>query len=106
MSYEAKPQEVPLEGADRDRAHDHFASALKELGELSGLVSRTLGRADDSLVSDEGFTRVVIEASAADEPVDVTVSTFCRGTECLYVYDAFKGVCRPCTPDDHACDPV
>ncbi len=108
MSYEDKPQAVRLEGTDRDRAQDHLATAVRELGELSKLVSRTLGGADDSREPDASFTRVVIEShtAASDEPVDVTVSTFCSGTECLYVYDAFDGVCRPCGPDDHACDPV
>jgi len=107
MSYEGTPQEVPLEGADRDQARNHLDSAIKELGELSRLVARTMGRADESADRDPAFTRVVIDYDAASsDAVDVGVSTFCSGTECLYVYDAFEGICRPCGPDDHACDPV
>ena len=107
MSYEEHPDAVQLDDADRDSAHDHIAAALKELSQLAGLISRTLGRDTDS---PEAFTRVVIELPTpggdfdATKLVDVGVSTFCAGTECLGVYDALAGVCRPCTPSDHACD--
>ena len=102
MSYEDSSPAVRLDGADRERAENHTADALKELKELAKLVAQTLGQAGREV----GFTRVAIELkeSASDEPVDVTVTTFCGGnppTECLGVYDAVEGVCRPCGPDDH-----
>jgi hypothetical protein len=91
-----------LSDEDRGAARAHLGSAIRELNELAQLVGKTLG---NSASNDRALTRVVIETNmAVDEPIDVTVSTFCHGHECLGVYDAVKGICRPCTPDDHACD--
>lgn len=110
-SYGDDAQGTPLADEDRESARTHLATAIRELNELAKLVGKTLGRSPDD---DRTLTRFVIDANtprgpstgidAADEPVDVGVHTFCAGHECLGVYDAFKGICRPCTPDDHACD--
>ena len=97
-----EPPGTPLSEEDRESARVHLGSAIRELNELAKLVGKTLGR---SANEDRPLTRVVIETNmAVDEPIDVSVSTFCHGHECLGVYDAVKGICRPCTPDDHACD--
>jgi hypothetical protein len=103
MSYAENPQGVQLEGADRDTARNHSSTAGNALSELANIVSRTLAREDASKL-DRGFTvSAVLKRKAVGEPVDVTLSTFCtHDGECLGVYDAVEGVCRPCTESEAA----
>ena len=101
MSYQ-DPQSVKLEGADLEQARTQFAKVSKELEQFSGLLARTLGKTDNPRI-----TRVVVELGP--ESADIGVSTFCSGNppdHCEYVWDAAAGICRPCGPGDHACDPV
>jgi hypothetical protein len=89
---------VQLEGDDLDRANNHYANAIRELEQLSKLVAQALGRDYD-----RGFTSVAVahpSNARQDQPVDVTVTVFCHGHDCAGVYDAVKGVCRPCGPGE------
>jgi hypothetical protein len=98
MSY---PEEVRLEGADFDRAKSHAADASKQIHELARLVAQTLGRAD---ILDGSRTIGVEIRLPAASPAAFTYCDYTTG-ECLFVYDDFKGICRPCGPGDSGCTP-
>lgn len=104
MSYGDSPEGVRLEGADLDAARSHASAAGSELSELARIVSRALGREDSAKLDDQGFSvRVVVERTAAHEPVDVTLGIYCtHDGDCLGVFDAVAMVCRACTDAEAA----
>ena len=104
MAYDDGQQPVPIDAADRQRAQEHLANAVRDLTELSEILARTLNRTDDDRYDmSAGFGIIIGPTKKEFDAIDVTVATYCssRG-ECLGVFDAVDMVCRPCTETEAA----